>query len=502
MVQREVGERLAAGPGDKAYGIPSVKVAYRADAEVVGRVPPTVFVPPPRVESALVRHHAAAAAAGRRRPRPRCSGSSRPGSASAARCCAGRSPAWWTPAGFAAGRRPPRGPGRGARPRRLGPPGRSRSVGERALSEGAWRVTDVLPAPAKLTVSLRVTGVRADGYHLIDAEMVSLDLADELTFDVGPRARGGRGPRTSATSTPTTTWSAGRCKAVGRDAHVRLRKRIPAGGGLGGGSSNAATVLRWAGCDDLEIAASLGRRRAVLPAGRPGPGHAASARSSTRCRSSPARSRWPCRRSAARRRRSTPRGTTSAARRPTVPTTSSPPRSSSSPGMAAFRDALGDATGPDAPAGGLGLDVVRPGRLPRRGPHRRPHHPPDRYRPLAASSGRTRGPGDVCDARRTAAGPVGWRRPARRNERPVDGALGRAIGWTWRRAGYLPAARRCQRVRFSIFLCFFLRIRLRRFLMREPMRGATLVAAPARPPTWAGAAGRHAAGTVRAIRRG
>jgi 16S rRNA (adenine1518-N6/adenine1519-N6)-dimethyltransferase len=55
MVQREVGERLAAGPGSKAYGIPSVKVAYRADAEVVGRVPPTVFLPQPRVESALVR---------------------------------------------------------------------------------------------------------------------------------------------------------------------------------------------------------------------------------------------------------------------------------------------------------------------------------------------------------------------------------------------------------------------------------------------------------------
>jgi 16S rRNA (adenine1518-N6/adenine1519-N6)-dimethyltransferase len=55
MVQREVAERLAARPGSKAYGIPSVKVAYRADAEVVGRVPATVFIPPPRVESALVR---------------------------------------------------------------------------------------------------------------------------------------------------------------------------------------------------------------------------------------------------------------------------------------------------------------------------------------------------------------------------------------------------------------------------------------------------------------
>ena len=54
MVQREVGERLAAGPGTRTYGIPSVKAAWWATAEVVGRVPPSVFVPPPRVESALV----------------------------------------------------------------------------------------------------------------------------------------------------------------------------------------------------------------------------------------------------------------------------------------------------------------------------------------------------------------------------------------------------------------------------------------------------------------
>jgi 16S rRNA (adenine1518-N6/adenine1519-N6)-dimethyltransferase len=55
MVQREVGERLAASPGDAAYGIPSIKVAYWATARVVGRVPPTVFLPQPKVESALVR---------------------------------------------------------------------------------------------------------------------------------------------------------------------------------------------------------------------------------------------------------------------------------------------------------------------------------------------------------------------------------------------------------------------------------------------------------------
>ncbi|MFN0027510.1 MAG: 16S rRNA (adenine(1518)-N(6)/adenine(1519)-N(6))-dimethyltransferase RsmA [Acidimicrobiales bacterium] len=55
MVQREVGERLAAPPGSKVYGIPSVKLRWWAEASVVGRVPATVFVPQPRVESALLR---------------------------------------------------------------------------------------------------------------------------------------------------------------------------------------------------------------------------------------------------------------------------------------------------------------------------------------------------------------------------------------------------------------------------------------------------------------
>jgi 16S rRNA (adenine1518-N6/adenine1519-N6)-dimethyltransferase len=62
MVQREVGERLAAAPGDPQYGAVSVKVAYFAEAQVVGLVPPTVFVPKPKVDSALVRL--------RRRPMP------------------------------------------------------------------------------------------------------------------------------------------------------------------------------------------------------------------------------------------------------------------------------------------------------------------------------------------------------------------------------------------------------------------------------------------------
>ncbi len=55
MVQREVAERFVAGPGSKQYGAVSVKIAYWATARIVGRVPATVFVPRPKVESALVR---------------------------------------------------------------------------------------------------------------------------------------------------------------------------------------------------------------------------------------------------------------------------------------------------------------------------------------------------------------------------------------------------------------------------------------------------------------
>ncbi len=55
MVQREVGERLAAAPGHPDAGAVSVKVAYYADARLVGTVPRTVFIPAPGVDSVLVR---------------------------------------------------------------------------------------------------------------------------------------------------------------------------------------------------------------------------------------------------------------------------------------------------------------------------------------------------------------------------------------------------------------------------------------------------------------
>jgi 4-diphosphocytidyl-2-C-methyl-D-erythritol kinase len=130
-------------------------------------------------------------------------------------------------------------------------------VAGQAAAAGVRLTTTVLLAPAKLTVSLRVTGIRDDGYHLIDAEMVSLDLADELTITDGWGLEVVEGHHLGYVD-PDDNLVGRALRAVGREAHVELRKRIPAGGGLGGGSSNAASVLRWAGCDDLAIAASLG----------------------------------------------------------------------------------------------------------------------------------------------------------------------------------------------------------------------------------------------------
>jgi 16S rRNA (adenine1518-N6/adenine1519-N6)-dimethyltransferase len=54
MVQKEVADRLVAGPGSKVYGIPSVKLAWYADSRSAGRVPPAVFWPVPNVDSGLV----------------------------------------------------------------------------------------------------------------------------------------------------------------------------------------------------------------------------------------------------------------------------------------------------------------------------------------------------------------------------------------------------------------------------------------------------------------
>ena len=121
-----------------------------------------------------------------------------------------------------------------------------------------------LTAPAKLTLSLRVTGVRPDGYHLLESEMVTLDLADTLTIGDGDgltiTARAIDGDQGGFASIPTgpDNLVSRALAAVGRTARVHVEKRIPPGAGLGGGSADAAAVLRWAGLLDHDLASGLG----------------------------------------------------------------------------------------------------------------------------------------------------------------------------------------------------------------------------------------------------
>jgi 4-diphosphocytidyl-2-C-methyl-D-erythritol kinase len=115
-----------------------------------------------------------------------------------------------------------------------------------------------ISAPAKLTVSLAVTGRREDGYHLIDAEMVSLDLHDTLEIREGDGLEIVGPAGTEAVAADDDNLVRRALRLCGRTAHVRVHKRIPAGAGLGGGSADAAAILRWAGYDDEVGAASIG----------------------------------------------------------------------------------------------------------------------------------------------------------------------------------------------------------------------------------------------------
>ena len=115
-----------------------------------------------------------------------------------------------------------------------------------------------LRSPAKLTLSLRITGKREDGYHFIEAEMVSLDLSDRIVISDGDGLTI-EGPEIGFSVEPDrNNLVAQALELLNRKALIRLEKKIPSGAGLGGGSTNAAAILRWAGFTDLVKAASLG----------------------------------------------------------------------------------------------------------------------------------------------------------------------------------------------------------------------------------------------------
>lgn len=105
------------------------------------------------------------------------------------------------------------------------------------------------PAPAKLNLFLRITGRRADGYHLLQTVFQMLDWGD--TVDLRPRQDGridrDGGDIGHAADADDLAVRAARALQVASGtplgADVRVHKRIPVGGGLGGGSSDAATTL-------------------------------------------------------------------------------------------------------------------------------------------------------------------------------------------------------------------------------------------------------------------
>ena len=114
--------------------------------------------------------------------------------------------------------------------------------------EGLLSQCDGWPAPAKLNLMLRIVGRRPDGYHLLQSVFQFLDVGDCLRFQ--PNATGLirriRGPETVAAEADLVVRAAKRLqKATGtpRGVDIQVDKHLPMGGGLGGGSSDAATTL-------------------------------------------------------------------------------------------------------------------------------------------------------------------------------------------------------------------------------------------------------------------
>ena len=100
-------------------------------------------------------------------------------------------------------------------------------------------------APAKINLTLHVTGQRADGYHLLDSLVVFANVGDRLWFEPGADMTltvTGHFASGVPADARNLAWQAG--ELVGFRGDIRLEKNLPHGAGLGGGSADAAAVLR------------------------------------------------------------------------------------------------------------------------------------------------------------------------------------------------------------------------------------------------------------------
>ncbi len=117
-----------------------------------------------------------------------------------------------------------------------------------AVPGGGSAASLVVPAPAKLNLFLHVTGRRPDGYHTLESLFVALDFGDTVTLtrrDDGAIVRTADVPGVPAEADLAVRAARALQRATGTPFGVEIAvdKRIPAGGGLGGGSSDAASVL-------------------------------------------------------------------------------------------------------------------------------------------------------------------------------------------------------------------------------------------------------------------
>ncbi|MGD9264452.1 MAG: 4-(cytidine 5'-diphospho)-2-C-methyl-D-erythritol kinase, partial [Lysobacterales bacterium] len=113
---------------------------------------------------------------------------------------------------------------------------------ERSTPDQPW------PAPAKINLFLHVTGRRADGFHDLQTLFQLLDWGDELQFTLNSNGTITRACNTDAVPVEDdlcvrAAQALQRHCGIGRGVHIELTKHIPLGAGLGGGSSDAATVL-------------------------------------------------------------------------------------------------------------------------------------------------------------------------------------------------------------------------------------------------------------------
>lgn len=103
------------------------------------------------------------------------------------------------------------------------------------------------PAPAKINLALHVTGQRADGYHLLDSLVVFTELGDRVTVEPGPASLAVTGPFADAVPAGEDNLCLRALRHVGAQGAVTLEKNLPPASGIGGGTADAAAVLRALG---------------------------------------------------------------------------------------------------------------------------------------------------------------------------------------------------------------------------------------------------------------